>query len=158
MRVSLPAFARPFVLIIACGIIIYVLFLRFSGLARAVVVFSDVDGFRGNVAGGIAGLVSAENDPARFCRWLPLLITFVERARGVAVVRTRATSIDLVAQVLQRKATAKRLVLTMPWYYGVTLGPILHRNSQLSLHSATSVFIVTTLCKKPWKRQSQLPG
>ncbi|MGZ4974727.1 MAG: hypothetical protein ACXWDN_18370 [Limisphaerales bacterium] len=113
--------ARPFVLSLLCGTIIYLCFLRFSGLHSQSWYFLIVLAVAALWLEGIAASF-VQKTIRQGVLVAAVLITVVSVPAALDVVRTRATSLDLVGQVLQQRATPKDVVLTMPWYYGVTLG------------------------------------
>jgi hypothetical protein len=117
--------ARPAVVAIIVGAVVYLCFLRFSGLHAQSWYFLVL-----MVTTAVwldASVAHITNKTIR--KILPfsvVLLPLVGAFGAVPAVRTRATSIDLVAQVLEKKTTQKDVVLTMPWYYGVTLGRYYH--------------------------------
>jgi len=113
--------ARPFVLSLVFGIVIYLCFLRFSGLHAQSWYFLIVMAVSALWLEGIAATF-AQKTIRQGMLVAALLAAVVAAPAALDVVRTRSTSIDLIAQTLRQKATGKDVVLTMPWYYGVTLG------------------------------------
>jgi hypothetical protein len=117
--------ARPVVVAIIAGIVLYLCFLRFSGLHAQSWYFLVL---MATTAIWLDALVPHIGDK-NVRRLLPtalLLLPLVGAFSAVPAVRTRATSIDLVAQVLKKRAAQRDVVLTMPWYYGITLGRYYH--------------------------------
>jgi hypothetical protein len=113
--------SRPYVISLLVATIVYLCFLRFSGLHAQSWYFLVL------IASGALLLdAMTENILQRTLKQAVLiavlLLAIVSAPAAWDTVRTRATSIDLVAQVLKRNAGPKDVVLTMPWYYGVTLG------------------------------------
>jgi hypothetical protein len=113
--------SRPFVVALVFGSIVYLCFLRFSGLHAQSWYWLIV------MAVGALWL-DAMAAPAmeRAIRQLvvvaALAVAVIGAPAAVAAVQVRATSLDLIAQHLREKAGPKDVVVTMPWYYGITLG------------------------------------
>ncbi len=111
--------ARPFVGGMVIGIVVYACFLRFSGLHAQSWYFLIVMA----VSGLAFETVNAQFNKT-LNRWMigaALLLVVVSAPAAWNTTHTRATSIDMIAKTLKEKAGSKDMVLTMPWYYGITL-------------------------------------
>lgn len=117
--------ARPAVAAMIGGAAIYLCFLRFSGLHAQSWYFLVLMVTTAVWLDASVGHVTDSN-ARNILPFVVLLVPLVSAFNAVPAVRTRATSIDLVAQVLDKSTTQKDVVLTMPWYYGVTLGRYYH--------------------------------
>jgi hypothetical protein len=111
---------RPLIASIVVGLVAYVCFLRFSGLHAQSWYFLIVMAISTVALESVRKHLSKTF--ARFALIACVLMVLLSAPAALKTVQTRATSIDVVANTLKQRATANDLVLTMPWYYGVTLG------------------------------------
>lgn len=113
--------ARPFVIAIVFSTVVYLCFLRFSGLHAQswywLIVMALGAVWLDAMAAAVSGKMLRQGIVG-----VALLIVVIGAPTAVAAVKIRATSLDLVAQHLREKASPKDVVITMPWYYGITLG------------------------------------
>lgn len=113
--------ARPFVIALVFGTIIYLCFLRYSGLHAQSWYWLIVMALGAVWLDSIASPVT-EKMFRQGMLGAALLITILGAPTALEAVQIRATSLDLIAQHLREKAGSKDIVVTMPWYYGITLG------------------------------------
>jgi hypothetical protein len=117
--------AWPVVVAIFTGTVVYLCFLRFSGLHAQSWYFLVLMAVTGVWLDALVPHI-VEKTVRRLLPPAILLLPLVGAFSAVPAVRTRATSIDVVAHVLDQRVTQKDVVLTMPWYYGITLGRYYH--------------------------------
>ncbi len=116
---------RPVMTALLSGAVVYLAFLRFSGLHAQSWYFLILMAVSALWLDAIAGQFAHKvlnNGPVVAIG----LLTLVSVPAVLNVVTTRASSLDLVAETLREKAAPKDVVLTMPWYYGITLGRYYH--------------------------------
>jgi hypothetical protein len=121
------AVARVAIVALLCGTAVYLCFLRFSGLHAQSWYFLILLAVSALWVDAIAGALVEKT--LRFSTIaMALLIMVASAVPAWNSVRTRATSLDIVAMELRAKAKPNDVILTMPWYYGITLGRYFDRN------------------------------